>query len=498
MVTHSDANRSGAWGLSGSVPVMAEQCQARGPRGAVAAAAPTAALIGVEMLRSGGNAYDAAVAAALAETVLLPPKCGLSGDLIALAWHADADAPTALLAIGGAPAGLAALASRGQMHETGPSSVGVPGAPAGYLALAQRGRLPLERLAAPAIELAREGFCWSRICSSLSEEAATLVARYNGPHTRYFPNGRVITPGTLTRLPGLADALETFVTQREGFLAGKVGDAIVECVRTHGGVLTKADLTSSARAEWVPAARGALGGLPLFTTPAPTHGPALLRALSRVSETTALPAAAVHADVMAAIDWQRRELADPSGTSMVSAVDRDRRMVTIVHSNSYPRYGSGLIVNRYDLILANRAGRGFSGKPGHPNFPVTGRRPATTLHAWAVAGPNGLRFQGATPGGANQMPWNAQTLARLIGGERDIGRLIAAPRWEWIPANDALAVEAGFDNAEICMLRAGCGEIHLRARWAQHSAMQIITVDPHTQIVAATADPRTVGAALAF
>ena len=72
----NDANR---WRLAGAVAVMAEQCQARGPRGAVAAAAPAAALIGIEMLRAGGNAYDAAVAAALAETVLLPPKCGLAG-----------------------------------------------------------------------------------------------------------------------------------------------------------------------------------------------------------------------------------------------------------------------------------------------------------------------------------------------------------------------------------------------------------------------------------
>jgi gamma-glutamyltranspeptidase / glutathione hydrolase len=483
--------------LSGAVDVMAEQCQARGPHGAVAAAAPTAALIGIEMLRAGGNAYDAAVAAALAETVLLPPKCGLSGDLIALAWRQDADAPDALLGIGGAPAGLAALASRGEMHETGPSSVGVPGAPAGYLALAQRGRLPLERLAAPAIELAREGFCWSRICSSLSEESAALVARYND-HTRYFPEGRVITPGMVTHLPGLADAIEAFVAHRDGFLAGEVGEAIVDRVRSHGGVLTKADLISSARAEWAPPARAALGSWPLFATPAPTHGAALLRALSGMSEATALPATAVHADVMAAIKWQRRELADPSGTSMVSAVDRDRLMVTIVHSNSYPRYGSGLIVDRYDLILANRAGRGFSSRPDHPNFPVAGRRPATTLHAWALSGPDGLRFQGATPGGANQMPWNAQTLARLIGGERDIGRLIAAPRWEWLPEDDSIRVEAGFEEAEIQILRANAKAVHLLARWAQHSAMQIITADSRGQIVAAAADPRTVGAALAF
>lgn len=499
-MTSSDAGKHssvGTWRLVGAVEIMAEQCQARGPRGAVAAAAPAAALIGTEILRAGGNAYDAALAAALAETVLLPPKCGLSGDLVALAWSRN-DVPEALLAIGGAPVGLAALASRGEMHATGPSSVGVPGAPAGYLALAQRARLPLERIAAPAIEMARQGFCWSRICSSLSEESADLVSRYNASGTRYFPEGQVIPPGTVTRLPGLAAALEALVADRSGFLSGAVGEAILACVRRQGGILTKTDFETAAHAEWRMAMRGNLGNLPLFVTPAPTHGPALLRALGRVHEGTGMPAVAVHADVMAAIEWRRRELADPSGTSMVSAADEHGTLVTIVHSNSYPRFGSGLIVEQYDLILANRAGRGFSAEPGHPNFPVAGRRPATTLHAWAVAGPGCLRLQGATPGGANQMPWNAQTLARLIGGESDIGRLIAAPRWEWHPADGSTSVEAGFDEAEIELLHSCAKRARQVGRWAMHSAMQIIAIDADRLIVAAAADPRTVGAALAF
>ena len=497
-MARSQSDRVDNWRLAGAVAVMAEQCQARGPRGAVAAAAPTAASIGMDMLRAGGNAYDAAVAAALAETVLLPPKCGLAGDLIALAWNRDDEAPHALLAIGGAPAGLSALAMSRAMHETGPSSIGVRGAPAGYLALAQRGRLPFERLAAPAIEMAREGFCWARICSSLAEESAELVARHNPSGTRYFPDGKAIRPGTVVRLPGLALALETFVAEREQFLAGEVGAAIAAHVQEHGGALTREDLIASSRAEWVATARGTLGAMQLFATPAPTHGPALLRALNNIHEKTVHPAIAVYEDVMTALQWQRRELADPSGTSMVSAVDETGTMVTIVHSNSYPRFGSGLIVNRYDLILANRAGRGFSTQPGHPNFPVAGRRPATTLHAWAVANPDGTRLQGATPGGANQMPWNAQTLARMVGGEMDVGRLIVAPRWEWVPRDDSTIVEAGFEAAEVDLLRTSAKGVAQVEQWGLHSAMQILAIDPDKAVKRAAADPRTVGLGLAF
>ena len=477
---------------------MAEQCQARGPHGAVAAAAPAAALVGAEALRAGGNAYDAVLAAALAETVLLPPKCGLAGDLVALAWPRDRAAPEALLAIGGAPAGLAALAGRGEMQATGANSVGVPGAPAGYLALAERGRLQFERLAAPAIGMARQGFCWSRICSSLAEESAELVARHNPSGTRYYPQGQAIPPGAVTTLPGLAQALEALVAEREGFLAGEVGDAILDCVRRHGGILTREDLATAAGAEWVDAATGHLGGRSLFVTPAPTHGAALLRAVEHLSERTRTPAAAVHAGIVAALAWQGGALSDPSGTSMVSAVEGDGTMVTVVHSNSYPRFGSGLIVEKYNLILANRAGRGFSSEPGHPNFPLAGRRPATTLHAWSVAGPGPLRLQGATPGGANQMPWNAQTLARLLGGEADIGRLIAAPRWDAADAAGALNLEAGFEDAEIDLLRAAATRCREIGRWALHSAMQIVADDPERGVLAAAADPRTVGAALAF
>ena len=113
-------------------------------------------------------------------------------------------------------------------------------------------------------------------------------------------------------------------------------------------------------------------------------------------------------------------------------------------------------------------------------------------------GPGKLRLQGATPGGANQMPWNAQTLARLIAGEADIGRLVVAPRWEWRPADDSVRVEEGFSEAELALLQWSAKEIEYVERWATHSAMQIVAVDEANQIMSAAADPRTVGAALAF
>ena len=108
----------------------------------------------------------------------------------------------------------------------------------------------------------------------------------------------------------------------------------------------------------------------LWATPAPTHGPTLLAAVA--AATPGDDPATQYRRVLAAIAQQRDVLADPSGTSIVSAADRDGNAVVVVHSNSYPRYGSGLVVADYDLVLANRAGRGFNPDPGHANFPIAG------------------------------------------------------------------------------------------------------------------------------
>jgi len=483
--------------------VMAEQCTGRGRDGVVCAAAPLAALAGADALRAGGNAFDAAVAAALAETVLLPPKCGFGGDLIAIVLPAGADEPEALVAVGGAPAGLADVAASGRWRDVGATSVGPPAAATGYAALAARGRLGRDRLAAPAIDLAVDGFPWATVCTRLAEQAAALVAEMQPEGCVYYPDGHPFAPGELVRLPGLARVLEEWVVRGERLLAGPVGDAIVAAVGLRGGVLDRSDL-ELVGAVWQPCASADVEGRRVWATPEPTHGPSLLDALTssrsveRSSDAaTGAGGATAYAGVLAAIARRRRELADPSGTSMVSAGDRDGNVVVVVHSNSFPRFGSGIVVREYDLPLANRAGRGFTPEPGHPNFPVRGRRPATTLHAWAVADAGGVpRWLGATPGGANQMPWNAQTVGRLLAGEESPGALVTAPLWEWLPDDDGVRIEDGFPVAFVDALRAAAPRVVLAPRWGCKSAQQVVRVAAPGEVWVGAADPRTQGAAV--
>jgi gamma-glutamyltranspeptidase / glutathione hydrolase len=478
--------------VSGTVEVMAEQCTGRGARGVVAAAAPLAAALGAEALRAGGNAYDAAVTAALAETVLLPPKCGLAGDLVALRVAPGAGEPEALLAIGGAPDGLEAAAHDG-LPLTGPLSVGVPAAPSGYAALAEHAVLPLERLVAPAAALARDGFVWAQICTSLTEESRDLLTAQNPAGTVYLPGGQPIPPGTVVRLPGLAAALDEFAARGAGLLAGPVGEAVVDAVRRRGGILVGADF-GYGTAEWITPPGGEVGGRRVWATPAPTHGPSLLDALHG---TASGEAGAVWDGVLAAIARRGGTLSDPGGTSMVSAADATGNTVVVIHSNSFPRFGSGIVVEPYALILNNRAGRGFTAEAGHPNRPVPGRRPATTLHAWAWGDCNGgVALLGGTPGGENQMPWNAQTLSQLAAGERRLGMLVASPRWQWLPEDDGVRVEAGFAAADVEALRMRASRLLEVPRWGLTSAQQVVACPRDGGPIVAAVDPRTGGAAV--
>jgi gamma-glutamyltranspeptidase/glutathione hydrolase len=276
-------------------------------------------------------------------------------------------------------------------------------------------------------------------------------------------------------------------------LDGPVGDAIVDAVRSRGGVLDRPSL-EFARAEWSPCATRTIAGRQLWATPAPTHGPSLLDAI----DATAADAGAVYRNVLAAIGRARDSLADPSGTSIVSAGDRHGNVVVIVHSNSFPRFGSGIVVDGYDLVLANRAGRGFSPIHGHPNFPTAGRRPATTLHAWAASGPEGagVRLMGGTPGGANQMPWNTQSLTRVLAGCDQPGVLVTAPLWEWLPNDDGVRIEDGMPDADVEALTAAAPRAVSTSPWGCKSAQHVVRIPNAGEVWTGAADPRTQGAAI--
>ena len=235
--------------------VMAEQCTGRGRDGVVCAAAPLAALAGAAALRDGGNAFDAAVAAALAETVLLPPKCGFGGDLVAIvARRSGADRPEALIAVGGAAGGPRRRRPRRRVARRR-ARLGRSARRGRRLRGARRARPcsvgsgSRRRAIATGASTASPG---PRCAPACPTQAAALVAEMN-------PDGCVVLPGRRAdrarrdraQLPGLADVLARVGRPRRRMLDGPVGDAIVDAVRSRGGVLDRPTTSSSPRAEWV-------------------------------------------------------------------------------------------------------------------------------------------------------------------------------------------------------------------------------------------------------
>lgn len=412
---------------------LARRAVSVGAGGAVAAGSRTAAAIGAQALLEGGNAFDAAVAAALAETVALPSKCGLAGDVVALYVPAGAPAPRSVVAVGGAAAGLheAAAALDWQVPATGPLSVGVPGAPAGYAHLAAMGTLSMSRLAAPAMALAERGIWWSPMNVLLERESRELLRTYQPQGCVYSPATGPHPENALVPLPALAEVLQEFAVRGSAVFSGPLGSALLNTVERHGGVLTAEDL-AAARAVDEPAHRVETTAGPLWATNAPTFGTALSGVLAGRH-----PADVGPDELRDALPHSKSaSVAVTEGTSTVAAADAEGNSVVLVHSLSFPQYGSGLVVDGYDLILSNRAGRGFLFAPDHPDSPVAGRRPPTTLHAWGFRRDGGWLL-GATPGGRHQVPWNVQVLAHLLGQDQPVptamGAALCSSRWELAP-----------------------------------------------------------------
>ncbi len=461
--------------LSGSEvarSLLAEVSTARGAR-VVGAGAPAAVGAALAIFGQGGNAFDAAVAACLVEAVALPMKCGLGGDMVALA-RSKGGPIRALVSIG---PGVAALAHGAQLSRVGPRSVGVPGAPDGYAELARLGRLGLGSVVEPAVRAATDGVAWTRIAVELTGEAESLLRTLNGD-IPFLPDGRLPRVGERLKLPGLAALLERFGERGGELFFGDEGEALARRLEAAGGLVRGADLRARP-ARWSAPERLPLADdASLWATPSPTHGPSLLRAVELAHLEQTHPVAAAR---RAGAELGQ---AAAAGTSVVTAADDESNAVVVVHSNSFAQYGSGVVIDEWDLVLNNRPGRGFDldAPADAPNAPAAGRVPMTTLHAWALERRVATVF-GATPGGENQMPWNLQTVLACLADDNDLGRIIVQPRW-------------GFDGTGSVMCEAdhefADGErVELTPPLSLRSAQQVLWVaaaDPDARIAA---DPRT-------
>ncbi|HEU0151404.1 MAG TPA: gamma-glutamyltransferase [Bradyrhizobium sp.] len=456
-----------------------EMAAVTGPK-VVTAAHSAAATAGTSAFSAGGNAFDAALAACFMETVALPMKAGLFGDLIAL-FRAGGGDFTSLVSVGAGPSGLAKGST---LERVGPRSVGIPGAPHGYAMLHGFARLGLERLIAPAVAASKQGLAWTRVAHSYVVEAAATLAKLS-PGNPYAPNGRIPYIGEMRRLPGLGHLLEAFARDREDVFEGPLGRNIIEELTRRGGILVADDLKQRPARQLAPIRSPVAPGAELTVTPHPTYGYRLVDVVRKALTSEEPLPQLIRADRQRAHGQGR--LATDDGTSVVAAADDEGNAVIILHSNSFPQFASGIVLDD-GLILNNRPGRGFDldAPPNAANAPRAGRVPPTTLHAWCLQA-DGKTLLGATPGGVNQLPWNVQTIAELIGGAAP-SNAVTSPRWA-LDASDVLVAEDGAMTGNVAIAK------HL-APLSLRSGQQIIRLCDDGAHEAA-ADPRSGCVALA-
>ena len=437
---------------------------------------------GVGVLADGGTAADAAVASSAVLAVTTQHMCGMGGDLWALV-HAESGPPDTLNASGRAGSGSDSAALRSEGFEAMPfrgdlRSVPVPGCVDGWMALHERrGRLPLERILAPAIELAEQGFA----PTTLLEAAIDRVLDVEGAddYRRYRSEG-----GLITR-PGLGRSLRAIAAEgREGWYGGEFGERLLAM---GDGLYQPADLRRPA-ADWVEPVGVPVWDHTFWTVPANSQGYLTALAAALVAGLDDPPASAddpawahalIEASKQAAFDRasvlyegadltplfatealaERRRRIDPDRASTVSppvagggtiylcVVDGDGMGVSLMQSNA-AGFGAHIAVPEVGVFLHNR-GIGFSLEPGHPAELAPGRRPPSTLcPALVTKSDDSLRMVLGTMGGDGQPQVVLQMLSRILQAGEAVDHALSAPRFT-LTVPDALGFDTWAKAAEI-------------------------------------------------
>lgn len=469
-----------------------------GEAGMVASAHPLISAAGLHVLRQGGNAVDAAVAAAAVGSVTMPEMCGLGGDLFAIV-HRPGDAGArgqaggetiAVLGSGIAPraATIEMMRCHGYAGGTtmpyrGPLAVGVPGMVDAYASLVERfGTWTLASLVEPAIAHARDGFPLTGKGAAAIADNAAMLSDFPASAAVFLPGGVVPATGDLLRQPDLARTLEIVADGgADAFYRGRLGDRIAQAIGEAGGVLSAEDLAGHTTDLVAPIAT-TYRGHTVYQTGLPTQGLILLGALNIVerSEMAGLMPggdAWVHfqveakklayadrlgfaadpafvstpMDMLLSKAWAEersgrigeRAASDvPPGehrdgdTTYLCVVDRDGMMVSLIQSVS-AAFGCGMVAGDTGVVLNNRVGRGFSLEEGHPNVFAPGKKTMHTLNCFLIADETGTPvLVGGTPGGDGQPQWNLQTITGLVDAGLDVQAAIEQPRWTSWPGTD--------------------------------------------------------------
>jgi gamma-glutamyltranspeptidase/glutathione hydrolase len=460
--------------------------------GMVATSHPLAVKAGVDMLEAGGNAVDAAIAAAVTLGICEPQMTGIGGDMFALVAR-PGEPVRALNASGRAPAGLVAAEMRARgltsVPIRGVEAVTLPGAVDGFCKLSEEmGRLGIDRVLQPAIRAADEGVPVApRVALDWALDAEALRGAARG---FYLKDGRALRVGEVFRAPGQAEVLRRIAKAgRAGFYEGEVAEDMIASLRALGGTHRREDF-AGVGSDWGVPVAGVFGGMEVLEHPPNGQGATailMLNILKRfdLAELDPYGARRAHLEAEAtklAHDARDRIIAEPDRTARlgfmlsedtaarlaalidpdraqpvtearvgalhrdtvyVCAVDRDRMAVSLIYSVFWS-FGSGLASERFGINFQNR-GAGFVLTEGHPNEAGGGRRPMHTIIPGMLADADGVVGPFGVMGGGYQPTGHARFASNVTTYGMDWQDALDAPRSFW--QGGMLEVERGYAPA---------------------------------------------------
>jgi gamma-glutamyltranspeptidase / glutathione hydrolase len=524
----------------------------RAQNGIVATSQTLASVAGLRILLNGGNAIDAAIAAAATLNVVEPASTGIGGDMFALVWIAREQKLYALNGSGRAPAALTIqeVRMRGATDEIpmmGWLPVTVPGAVDGWAHLLNRfGTMSFADVLGPAIEYAEHGFPLTElIADGFARQQPKLDMNPEAARVYLFRD-EAPRVGQILKQPDLAKTFRLIAQDgRDAFYLGEIANEIAKYSYKMGGFLTKQDLANHT-STWEEPISTSYKDVTLYECPPNGQGIVALSALNileefdliemehnsieyvhhlvealklafadafaHVADPSVVP---VPTENMLSKEYaaKRRTMIDPTnamafpGTGLtngndtiyLSVVDRERNCVSFINS-LYEGFGSGIVVPGTGICLQNR-GANFSLDPKSPNALAPNKRPYhTIIPAMAFKRDNAGRdkpwLSFGVMGGFMQPQGHVQVLLNMTDFKMDPQRALDAPRVR-VFANGAVALEDAFDNDT----RVGLGK---RGHNLVESALyefgggQVIEIDPETGALAAGSDPRKDGAAVGY
>ncbi|MCB2135948.1 MAG: gamma-glutamyltransferase family protein [Rhodobacteraceae bacterium] len=510
--------------------------------GMCATSHPIAAKVAIDMLQAGGNAADAAIAAALVLGIAEPQMCGIGGDCFVLIKPAGEERIVALNGSGHAPAGMdgARLRARGltSVPTESAHAVTIPGAIDAFCRLsADWGRRELAETLAPAIRYAEEGI---PVAPRVSYDWARNVGRLSGEARRFFAAvGAAPAEGAIFRAPGQAEVLRRIArTGRAGFYEGEVAADMAASLKALGGSHTEADFAATACRYDAPIS-GPAQGYELVEHPPNGQGATALLLLNILShfDLAALDprgAARVHLEAEAAklaYDARDRFIADPDHTKRLAhmlapetaarlaalidptramevplrpveaihrdtvyltVVDRDRMAVSLIYS-IYFSFGAGLASSKFGVLFHNR-GAGFTLTEGHPNEAGPGKRPMHTIIPAMLRKAGRVVMPFGVMGGDYQPSGHAAFVTNLATYGMDPQSAIDAPRSFWDAGE--MQIERGFGPEVAAELAAKGHNVVLRE--SPLGGAQAIEIDAERGVLCGASDPRKDGCALGY